>query len=357
MMQNETERLSCTGMPLAFDPVVPVLEALKKWWLAAAVALAAGMLAFAWADSTYVPRYTARCTLAVYAQEDGAPSSPLAKAFAEVVSSPVMAAMEQLHPERFGGTIRAAVLEKTNLVTLRVTAGAPENAVQAMEQLLADHARITGPVTGALILELIEPPAVPEEPDDPPQPMRAFWKAALGAGGAVLGLLVVLSWFRDTVRGPEEAMEKLEHPYLGAVCRRSGFRRDAALGKLCRRVECAMGSCGMLLVTEVRPGDGADTVAEGLVRAWQAQGKPDAYTVTHLPLEQALESLDRADAAVLVLRCNRSLAAEVNRAAAALGRGQAKLLGCVCVDGWSTGLFDGEAQAAAWYRRHGEVVR
>lgn len=357
MMQQETETLSCTGIPLAFDPVVPVVDALKKWWLAAAVALAAGMLAFAWTDKTDVPRYTARCTLAVYAQEDGAPSNPLAKAFAEVVSSPVVEAIGELQPDRFGGTIRAAVLEKTNLVTLSVTAGAPEKAVQAMECLLADHARITGPVTGALTLELVEPPAVPEEPDDPPQPMAAFRKAALGAGGAVLGLLLVLSWFRDTVRGPEEAVEKLNHPYLGAVCRRSGFRRDAALGKLCRRVECAMGSGGMLLVTEIRPGDGADTVAEGLVRNWQDRGKPEAFTVSQLPLEQALENLDRADAAVLVLRCNRTLAADANRAAAALSRGRAKLLGCVCVDGWSTGLFDGEAQAAAWYRRHGEVVR
>lgn len=357
MMHREEER---TGgeIPLAFDPVIPAWDAVKKWWLVVLAALTAGMLAFACQSGTHVPQYTAQCTLAVYSADgEGTVAGrvELAKAFAEVVGSPVIGGVEGLQPERFGGTIRAAVLEKTNLVTVYVTADDPRQALETMELLLAAHGPVTESVTGGIVLEVLEPAAMPERPINPVDPVSAFVKAAAAAGGAVFALLVVLSWFRDTVRSPAEAMEKLTCPYLGTLRRGKGSRRDAELGKLCRRVRTAMGG-GTLVVTSPDSRDGADMVAAGLAEK-QKDGNTAHDVVMALPLTEAMESLDRADAVLLVLRHNRTSVPALNAAASALERAGARLLGCVCVEGWSTGLLDGEARAGAWYRRNREVER
>lgn len=348
MMEREMETVTCGEISLTFDPAIPVMDALRKWWLAALAALMAGVSAFFYTDSTHVPRYTAACTLAVYEQAEGAPSNGLAKAFAEVVSSPVVSGIEGLQPERFGGAIRAQVLERSNLVTVSVTSGDPQGSMDALALLLAEQEVLTGPVTGGLALEILEAPAAGDQEDAPADPVGAFRKAALAGAVAVLGICLLLSWFRDTVRGPEEAARKLRCPWIGGVCRRQGLRQDAALEKLCRRVNMAVHTGGLVLVTDVRQDEGGQMLARML------REHPDCgVAVEYRPLTQALESLERADAVVLALRHNRTKAADVNRAAALMIQGGANLLGCVSVETWSTGLFDGEGQAAAWYRRRG----
>lgn len=345
---NEQEYL-----PLAFDPAVPVMGALKKCWLAVLLALAAGMLAFAYAEGSYAAQYDVNCTLAVYPLEGGEAvkdqpyvSAELAKALAEVLGSPAVNGIEAL-PTAGGGSIRAQVLERTNLVTLTVTAASGEQAMAAMDALLTDHGTVTGPVMGGIALETVEPPVLPAEPASLPDPMGAFCRAALLTGMAVLGLLLLRSWFRDTVRGPAEAMEKLKCPYLGAL-RRDTASHAAALDKLRRRAELAMDTGGVLLVTDVRTSDGGERLAE-LLR------DRSGLDVRYLPLPEALEEAQQADRVLLVLRQDRTLASAVNRAADALG--PEKVLGCVVLDTWSTGLFDGEALARRWYRKNGRAVK
>ena len=336
-MEREREQMTGGQIELAFDPLIPVGDALGKWWVAVLAALVMGAAAFLYTGSSHVPRYTAQCTLAVY-DGAGAASPRLAKAFAQVVGSSVISGIPEL--EHFAGSIRTDVLEQTNLVTVYAAAGEPEAALAGLRLLLECHGAVTEPVTGGLVLEPVEVPTASDREDAPADPAGAFQKAALGSAGAVFGALVLFYWFRDTIRGPEEAAQKLRCRYLGAVYRRKGTGRDAAIGKLCRRVEVAMTGGGLLLVTEVRSGDGARALAEELARR--------GLRAEYQQLPDALENLDRADGVLLVLRHDRTPASEVNRAADALGQG--KLLGCVCVDFRSTGLFDGEDRAKCWYR-------
>ena len=82
-----------TGL-LPFDPIVAVLDVLRRWYLVAAAALIAALGVFAGAELTYRPAYTTTTTFVVSLRESSSSvyqnlsaASSLAVAFSEVLNS------------------------------------------------------------------------------------------------------------------------------------------------------------------------------------------------------------------------------------------------------------------------------
>lgn len=296
MKQDEKELNPYQKSLLPFDPIILIWDALKKWLLVVVVAVIAGMLAFVYTDSGYVPQYATSSTLVlstrdssstIYDQLDA--TSTLAGVFTEVLNSSVMRnnILDELQMDTFSGSIQASAIESTNLLTVRVTAGDPRTAFRVMQVLLEKHDMVTYAVMGDIVLEVLEPPTVPAAPFNAVDTDRAFRMAALLAGAATFALLVVLAYFKDVVRSKEEAEEKLACWCLGEIrherkkrtlvdllLRRkrsilitdpqTGFRYVTTMSKLSRRVEQNMHRGKVLLVTSVMENEGKSTVATNL---------------------------------------------------------------------------------------------
>ena len=99
---------------LSFDPIVAVLDVLRRWYLIAAVALIAAMGVYTATEFTYEPQYTTETTFVVSMQESSASvfqnlsaTSNLATMFSEVLNSSLLrkTVNESLAPEQFNGQV------------------------------------------------------------------------------------------------------------------------------------------------------------------------------------------------------------------------------------------------------------
>ena len=133
---------------LSFDPIVAVLDVLRRWYLIAAVALIAAMGVYTVTELTYEPQYTTETTFVVSMQESSASvfqnlsaTSNLATMFSEVLNSSLLrkTVNESLAPEQFNGRIEAAAIAETNLLTMRVTASDPRIAFLATQAIIDHH--------------------------------------------------------------------------------------------------------------------------------------------------------------------------------------------------------------------------
>ena len=284
---------------MPFDPIVLVRDAARKWLLIVVVALIAGMVAFVYTDSGYVPYYSTNSTLVLTTRDSASTvydnldsTSTLATVFTEVLNSSVMRKniFRELGMEEFPVSIYASAIESTNLLTVQVTAKDPSLAFQVMQVLLEQHDMVTYAVMGDIVLEVLEPPVVPYGPYNSVDAGHAFKIITLAAAAVMFLLLIVMAYFRDTVRSKEEAEEKLDCWCLGEIHHerkkrtlkerllrkkrsilitdpQTGFRYVTTMSKLGRRVEQNMRKGKILLVTSVMENEGKSTVSTNLALA------------------------------------------------------------------------------------------
>ena len=284
---------------LPFDPVVLLRDAVRKWALILVVAMICGMGAYIYTDTGYVPRYKTDTTLVlttrdsastVYSNLDS--TSSLATVFTEILNSSIMRSkvLEELGMDSFNGSISAAAIESTNLLTVQVTALDPRTAFQVMDVLLEKHEIVTYTVMGDIVLEVLEPPTVPVRPYNAVNTRTAFRNTAVMVAAGLFCLMIVMSYFKDVVRSKEEAEQKLDCWCLGEIyherkrltlkdrLRRrkrsilitrpeTGFRYVTTMSKLRRRVEQHMPKGKVLMVTSVMENEGKSTVSANLALA------------------------------------------------------------------------------------------
>lgn len=290
---------------LPFDPVVLILDACKKWVLVLVIALVAGIVAYVYTDSGYVPWYQTNCTL-VLTTRDSASSvydnlnstTTLANVFTEVLNSSVMRnnILDELQMDSFNGSIWAGAIEETNLLTITVRGRDPRTTFRVMQVLLEKHDMVTYEVMGDIVLEVLEPPVVPVNPSNWTNAGRAFKLATVITGVAVFVLLMIVAYFKDVIRSKEEADEKLSCWCLGEIRHerkkrtwkellsrkkrsilitdpQTGFRFVTTMSKLSRSVEQRIPkdkdkkTGKVILVTSVMENEGKSTVSTNLALA------------------------------------------------------------------------------------------
>ena len=296
MKPEETQLNPYQKTLLPFDPVVLLREAAGKWILVLVIAVIAGMFAYIYTDSMYVPFYKTSATLVLTTRDSASTfydsldaTSSLATVFTEVLNSSVMRnnIVRELGVDSFSGAIYAAAIEETNLMTVQVTAADPRTAFQVIQILLDQHDMVTYEIMGDIVLEVLEPPVIPVGPANRTDSGRSFALVFAAAAVLTFALLVIAAYFRDTVRSKEEAEAKLDCWCLGEIRHESKnltlperllrkkrsilitdpqteFRYVTTMGKLSRRVEQNMQGGKILLVTSVMENEGKTTVAANL---------------------------------------------------------------------------------------------
>lgn len=282
---------------LSFDPIVVVLDVLRRWYVILAAAVLVYMAAYVAVEVTYEPQYTTSTTFVVSMQESSATvyqnlsaTTSLASVFSEVLNSSLLRGLvnEALAPAEFHGTITASAVAETNLLTMRVTADDPRTAFLATRAVIERHGEVSKQVMGSIVLEVLQQPTVPTAPSNPLNASGTAKKAALLAAVAACVLIGAYFALRDSVRSAEEARRKLDcrvlaelrherkHRTLRSWLRRKktsilirspliSFGYSETIRTLRRKVEQHMPEGGrVILVTSALENEGKSTVAVNL---------------------------------------------------------------------------------------------
>ena len=296
-MENMNENYA--GEFLPFHPIVLLRDVAKRWLLILLVALVVGVAAYIYADATYTPVYRTTTTYVVTTHSSTATvysnlssASSLATVFSELLNSSVMrkAVLQQIGAQSFDGTINAAVIPETNLLTVAVTAPDPRTAFTVAQAIIDHHETVTYQVLDSISLEVLQSPSVPTSPIHYSDASGQMKRMMLYAAVAAAVLLAVMSYSRNTIRSGKEAREKLDCNFLGEIphenkyktlianIRRkktsilitspvTGFRFVETIRKLRRRVEQHMHGEKVLMVTSLLENEGKSTIAVNLALA------------------------------------------------------------------------------------------
>lgn len=298
-MENTNELHMTRSGFLPFDPIVLVLDVARRWLLILLAALTVGIGAYIVTDACYEPVYQARTTFVVTSRSSASSvysnltsTTGLASVFTEVLNSSLLrkAILAEIGSSSFDGSINAAVIPETNLLTVTVTASDPRTAFLVAQAVIDHHDTVTYQVVDGIALEVLQYPTVPTAPTNRANAMDQLKDMAVLAALGMAALVAALSFVRNAVRSSEEARNKLdcnclgeiphENKYktLGARIRNrktsilitnptTSFRFVETVRKLRRRVEQRMRGGKVLMVTSLLENEGKSTVAVNLALA------------------------------------------------------------------------------------------
>lgn len=282
---------------LSFDPITVVRDVVRRWYVVVAVALIAAMASYVVTDMGYEPRYTTTTTFVATVRgssttvyQNLSAATNLASVFSEVLNSSILRAaiLEELDMAYFDGSISAAVMPETNLLTLRVSAPDPRTAFLVTRSIIDNHHIVSYQVLGDTVLEVLQDPVVPSAPSNANLAPSHAKRMGMLAGAAMCVVLALLSYLRDAVRSRQELEQKLDcrclgvvhherkYKTLGTLLRRkktsilitkpnTSFHFVESIRKLRRQVEQRLEKGkGCLLVTSVLENEGKSTVAVNL---------------------------------------------------------------------------------------------
>lgn len=290
-----------------FHPLLLIREMIGKLWLALAVAIIVGCLAYIGASALYSPEYKTQTTFVVSVREGSssvysnlAAAKNIASSFSEIVDSDVMKkrVAAELGTDRVGGEISASVIEETNLIELTVTADNPRSAYLITRAVLNNYGELAEKALSSVTLEILRQPGIPISPSNTSGAMRAAKLGAIVSAAVVLVWVCLKAYLRDTVKVTEDVEKKLDVKLLATVyherkyksikevLRRrkksilitnptTGFAFSETFRKLRTRVDYHMRREGakVIMVTSVLENEGKSTVAANLALAMNRKRK------------------------------------------------------------------------------------
>lgn len=184
------------------------------------------LITFTYKNLTYQPEYTSSATLAVMPRGAGtsaynslATAVGMAETMTEVFGSSVMKAkVEEVVGEYPADTVtEVSVLKNTNLMTVSVTASAPQTAYFVIQAILDNYNSVSDYLFANAVIEIISNPLVPVKPSNPVGILRYIVLA--GGFGCMLmgGVVLIHSICRQTIKTKEGARRRLNGTCLGVI--------------------------------------------------------------------------------------------------------------------------------------------
>ena len=194
-------------------------EIRRQGWLLIVLASLGATLVYFLARQYYRPVYTAYASYIVSGDAsygnsevyDQKMATQIGAVFPYILSSDILKELvcERLGTDQMPGSIRASVLDQTNLITVRAAAADPQTAYALLEAVLECYPQVMEPVTGQISMSLMDESGIPQKPDKLPEFMRQAQKGI--AGGAVLwtGFLILSLMLRQTIQNREQNVQVL----------------------------------------------------------------------------------------------------------------------------------------------------
>ncbi len=114
-------------------------------------------------------------------------------------------------------TIRAAQLEQTNVVTVTVTDTSPMKAYRVLKSVYNNYNQVTDYVFNNVVIDVLKGPFVPKGPANSNTYVKKSILVCLLFMALVAFLVVVLSYYRNTVKNVSDVERLLDTRLFGAV--------------------------------------------------------------------------------------------------------------------------------------------
>ena len=306
-MENENQQGLLNRLQEGIDLRTLLADIRKHLWTIIALSLAAGLLMFVRTSAAYHPRYSVNATYVVTTR--GANSNLIsnlssaqqtAAVFSRILTSqPLMDAVAaDLGMPSVPGAISCEIVQETNLLDLRVTAGSPRTAFLILDSVMRNYPIVTDLLKKDVVMRVLVPPVIPSAPDNQNTPLPRTLQTFLGCIAVLTVFFAFLSMMKDTIRRGRDVEKKLESRYLGSIAHeekyktfrmwlRGGqvsmlidqpacsFRYIESVQKVCRAVQSRMENHGYktLLITSCSENEGKSTVAANIALALAQRGK------------------------------------------------------------------------------------
>ena len=292
-MEHTNEKYVLESGLVSFDPIVLVLDLMKRWLLVVVVSVTLGIGAYVMSDLFYKPMYFTNATFVVTSRSSSgtvftnlSSANSLASVFSEVVNSSVLrrTVLEEAGINSFDGTIAARSVDNTNLMTLQVSGSNPRTVYSVTKAIIENHEQLTYQVIGDIVLEVLQDPVLPTRPSNSANASLNMRNTMIIVAMATSALIMFASFSRDAVRSNKEVRKKLDCHLLGEIPHENKYKtikkflhREKSgivisnpttsfhftenIHKLRRRMEQRMGNGRVLMVTSVMENEGKSTVA------------------------------------------------------------------------------------------------
>ena len=200
-------------------------DVLRNFWAVILAGVIAFLGIYVAEHSVYSPEYKSQATLVVRAKAASSlaytnlsASSEMANIYIKVFEQSAMKKMaaENAGFESFDGKISASVHESTNLLNISVQSSDPEVAYKLLSSVLEVYPNISEAVFSNSVIDVISAPEMPTSPTNSIPSLRRV-QIALLVAAAQFALIVVLSFFRDTVKNVKIFEKKIDAKLLGTI--------------------------------------------------------------------------------------------------------------------------------------------
>lgn len=272
-----------------------------------ALSIAAALCMYVRGAGRYTPRYDISATYVVTTRGANAnlisnlsSAQQTAALLSRVVTSgPLMDAVaEDLGLPAVPGAVSCEIVQETNLLVLRVTAGTPRMAFLILDSVMRNYPVVTDLIGRDVVMRVLVQPEIPTAPSNARDPLPGAVRAGIVCLAALTLLFVLVSASRDTIRRGSDIERRLDAKYLGSVAHedkyktlgmrlRGGhvpmlidspacsFRYIESVQKVCRAVQNRMERDDLktLLVMSCEENEGKSTVASNLALALSQRGR------------------------------------------------------------------------------------
>ena len=353
----------------------------RLWWMTALLAAILAVGALLYGISSYKPMYKTEATFTVETYNttqsgytffyDNQTAAQMALTFPYLLDSDLLLdrVRADLGVQFLNGAPSAKVINNSNLFTLSVTSQDPQAAYDILQSLNKNYPAVAEYVIGKTQLNMIDYPQFPSMPYNSTQHLRSAAIGALIGFFIGVGIVVLHTLLRNTVRKESDITERLQTNCLGiiplVVPRGSRKQFDLSIQNskvgipfkesfrgLALQIRRIMEDKKVLLITATTAEEGTSTVAQNLAYALSEQGKQVVlldgnrqdpqmirqaaaadYVLIDAPACQNLSGIapfaEQADAILYTIRQDHTKLQRIMNCFEDLNQFDAKLIGCV----------------------------
>ncbi|MDD7388583.1 MAG: CpsD/CapB family tyrosine-protein kinase [Lachnospiraceae bacterium] len=230
MSENETIKSTPAGAESSIfsnlDYYTLLKDLLKNWW----VILLTGITVVLFVNTYvylpyagYKPMYTSSSTVMVKGTARSGSSysyySGNAEAFANILTDEyiLQEVAEDMGLKKLDVEVTADIVAETNLISLSVRSDKPSTSYRVLKGLMEHYPDISEMMCPGYVLEELIAPEYPSGPDNTYDISGRSKKYALLAMAAMAALILLISWFYDSVKNERDVENKLDTRLYAAI--------------------------------------------------------------------------------------------------------------------------------------------
>ena len=198
----------------------------KQWWVILLLSISAALLTSVVSTETFKPKYTVNTTFVVTSKglnnsvySNLGSTMNMAEQFKQILDFNLIKSTvkEDLGLDSFDATTDVQVVENTNMIRMRVTSGSAVLSYRITKSILKNYHSVSDYVLSNVILEIMEPPAIPSAPSNAKNIWQAMNKAFIITAAAIILIFAIFSYLKDTIKNEDDAKRKVDARLLGTV--------------------------------------------------------------------------------------------------------------------------------------------